>query len=86
MIERGKGNWLAGQRLTYADLSLAQVVAGLRYAFPESAPKALKRCARVAAMHDAVFALPRIASYVASDRRVPFNNDDLFRRYDDLPA
>lgn len=86
VIERGKGSWLAGKRLSYADLSLAQVVAGLRYAFPDSAPKALKRCARVASLSDAVFARPRIASYVASDRRLPFNNDDLFRRYDELPA
>jgi len=86
VIERGKGHWLTGKRLTYADLSLAQVVAGLRYAFPDSTPKALRKCARVGALHDAVFARPRIAGYVASGRRLPFNNDDLFRRYDDLPA
>jgi glutathione S-transferase len=86
VVERGKGSWLTGKRLTYADLSLAQVVAGLAYAFPESAPKMLKKCRRVAALHDAVFARPAIASYVASGRRLPFNNDDLFRRYDELPA
>ena len=61
-----------------------QAPAGLGYAFPESAPKALKKSARVAALHDAVFARPRIARYLTSGRRLPFNNDDLFRRYDEL--
>ena len=77
--------WLAGPELTYADLSLAQVVAGLRYAFPDSTKKRLGDCPRVAKLHDAVFARPRIKRYLASGRRLQFNNDDLFRRYRELP-
>ena len=76
--------WLSGSALTYADLSLAQVVAGLRYAFPQSSADALRACPRVAALHDAVFARPRIKRYAASGRRLAFNNDDLFRRYPEL--
>ena len=76
--------WLSGSALTYADLSLAQVVAGLRYAFPQSSADALRACPRVAVLHDAVFARPRIKRYAASARRLAFNNDDLFRRYPEL--
>ena len=87
VIERNPdgARWLAGPTLTYADLSLAQVVAGLRFAFPESTKKQLRACSRVATLADAAFERPRIRRYLASDRRIAFNNDDLFRRYGDLP-
>ncbi len=80
---RGPGH-LVGARLTYADLSLFQVVAGLQYAFP----KAMKRVARkhpaVLALHASVAARPRIAAYLASPRRLPFNPQGLFRHYAEL--
>jgi glutathione S-transferase len=81
--------WLAGGQITYADLSLAQVIAGLRYAFPTASAKALRACPRLRALHVAVFARPRIKRYLASGRRLAFNNDDLFRNYpalQQLPA
>jgi glutathione S-transferase len=81
VLELNRARWLLGTRLTYADLSLAQVIAGLRYAFPRAAGRALRRRPRLIALHDAVFARPRIARYAASGRRLPFNNDDLFRHY-----
>lgn len=86
VIERNPDSdkWLAGSRLTYVDLSMAQVVAGLRYAFPATSRKALRACARLRALHDEVFARPRIKRYVASGRRLAFNNDDIFRRYPEL--
>lgn len=76
--------YLAGRRLTYADLSLFQVVAGLRYAFPRAAARLEKRHPRVKALHDRVAERPRIAAYLASDRRIPFNQDGLFRYYKEL--
>jgi glutathione S-transferase len=87
VIERNPdgARWLAGPGLTYADLSLAQVVAGLRYAFPDSTKKQLHAHPHLARLHDSVFERPRIKRYLASDRRLEFNNDDLFRRYRDLP-
>ena len=80
------GPWLVGGRLTYADLSLAQVVAGLRYAFPRASRRILPAHPRLRALHDAVFDRPRIKRYVASPRRLAFNDDDLFRRYRELDA
>ena len=75
---------LVGARVTYADLSLFQVVAGLQYAFP----KAMKRVARkhpaVLALHASVATRPRIAAYLASPRRLPFNPQGLFRHYAEL--
>lgn len=88
VIERNPDSerWLAGERLSYVDLSMAQVLAGLRYAFPLAAKKALRACPRLRALHAEVFALPRIKRYVASGRRLAFNNDDIFRRYPELDA
>jgi len=76
--------WMVGARLSYVDLSLAQVIAGLRYAFPTASRRAFHRRPRLLALHDAVFERPRIAHYVASGRRLPFNNEDLFRHYSAL--
>jgi glutathione S-transferase len=86
VIERNphSDKWLSGSRLTYVDLSMAQVVAGLRYAFPAASGKALRACPRLRALHDEVFAHARIKRYIASGRRLAFNNDDIFRRYPEL--
>ncbi|HYS14488.1 MAG TPA: glutathione S-transferase family protein [Burkholderiaceae bacterium] len=88
VLERklGRGPWLVGTRLTYADLSLAQVVAGLRYAFPKASRSELRSRPHLRALHDAVFDRPRIKRYVASSRRLAFNDDDLFRKYRELDA
>jgi glutathione S-transferase len=85
-IERngGRSGGLVGSRMTYADLSLAQVIAGLRYAFPAASRSALRSRPRLRKLHDTVFARPRIARYVASGRRLAFNNDDIFRHYREL--
>jgi len=78
------GTGMVGQRLTYADLSMAQVIAGLRYAFPAASQATLADCPRLRALHDEVFSRPRLKRYIASERRVPFNDDDIFRRYPEL--
>jgi glutathione S-transferase len=78
------GTWMVGPRMSYVDLSMAQVVAGLRYAFPSASRKALRPCPRLRALHDDVFDRPRIKRYVASGRRLAFNNDDIFRHYPEL--
>jgi glutathione S-transferase len=76
--------WMVGKRLTYVDLSMAQMIAGLLYAFPSASSRALRACPRLHLLHDAVFARPRIKRYVASGRRLEFNNDGIFRRYREL--
>ena len=83
-LNRGRGPWMVGSRLSYVDLSMAQMIAGLRYAFPVAGGKALRTRLRLRTLHDAVFARPRIARYVASGRRLAFNNEDLFRHYREL--
>jgi glutathione S-transferase len=80
----GRGRWLVGRGLSYPDLSTFQVVAGLRYAFPRAMRHHERRFARLVELHDRVAALPRIASYLASPRRIPFNEDGIFRRYPEL--
>lgn len=77
---------LVGARLSYPDLSLFQAVAGLRYAFPRAMARLAPRCPRVLALHDMVAARPRIAAYLASERRLPFNEEGIFRRYPELDA
>jgi glutathione S-transferase len=83
-LNRSGRPWMVGARLSYADLSLAQVLAGLKYAFPKATARSLRKRPRLAALHEAVFERPRIARYAASGRRLPFNNQDLFRHYPQL--
>jgi glutathione S-transferase len=75
---------MVGRRLTYADLSLAQVWSALEYAFPRSMSRAKRSHPRIDALRDRAWAQPRIRDYLASRRRQPFNNDDLFRYYPEL--
>ena len=75
---------LVSARVTYADLSLFQVVAGMRYAFPNAMARITRQLPRVSALHAQVAARPRIAAYLASARRLPFNQQDLFRHYAEL--
>jgi glutathione S-transferase len=75
---------LAGARLTYADLSLFQVVEGLLYAMPKATRRALRQAPLVAALHAGVPRHKRLAAYLASDRRQPFNEQGIFRHYPEL--
>ena len=76
--------YLAGSKLTYADLSLFQVVAGLQYSFPRAMASSARRYKRLIALARLVQDRPRIASYLASERRIPFNEDGIFRHYPEL--
>jgi glutathione S-transferase len=76
--------WLVGARLTYADLSLFQVIAGLDYAFPRAMGRQMKRYPKLAALRERVASRPRIKAYLASERRIPFNEDGIFRHYPEL--
>ncbi len=80
---KGDGH-LVGARLSYADLSLFQVVAALSYAFPKAMAKRLPDAPKVAALAARIAARPRIKAYLASDRRIAFNEDGIFRHYPEL--
>jgi glutathione S-transferase len=77
-------NHLVGDRTTYVDLSLFQVVAGLTYAFPKLMRRELRKYKNVTALHDAIAKRPRIKAYLASPRRIAFNESGIFRRYPEL--
>jgi glutathione S-transferase len=73
--------WLAGASLSYADLSMFQLIAGLRYAFPRTMKRLEPDYPRLLALHARVAGRKRIKAYLNSKRRVGFNNDDVFRHY-----
>ena len=77
-------HWLVSDKPTYADLSLFQVVAGLRYAFPNAMKRLGGEYPALGALHDRVAARPNIAAYLASPRRIPFNENGIFRHYAEL--
>ena len=78
--------YLVGARLTYADLSLYEIVAGLDYAFPRAMGRLARRHPLVMALRDRVAARPRVAAYLASPRRLPFDQVGIFRHYPALDA
>lgn len=75
---------LVGDAVTYADLSLFQVMEGLSYAFPRATARVLAGLPHVASLRAAVAQRPGIKAYLASDRRVAFNETGIFRRYPEL--
>ena len=80
-----KGNgFLLGRQFSYVDLSLFQMIEGLRYAFPKAMKKLEKKYRRALALRDRVAARPRIARYLDSPRRIPFNQEGIFRSYPEL--
>lgn len=78
--------FLAGARLSYADLSAFQVMAGLSYAFPRAMARLRKWLPRLVALCERVAERPRVAAYLASERRLPFSKEDIFRHYPELDA
>ena len=79
-----QSGWLVGAVMTYCDLSLFQVVAGLRYAFPNAMARLEPEYVRVVRAAQAVAQQPRVAAYLSSARRMAFNEDGIFRRYPEL--
>jgi glutathione S-transferase len=84
VLKKSGGPYVLGRKLSYVDLSLFQVVAGLRYAFPKAMKRIEKKVPRVIETHDRVIARPRIEAYLNSKRRLPFNKMGIFRHYKEL--
>jgi glutathione S-transferase len=83
-VLKDSGPWLAGERWTYVDLSLFQLIEGLRYAFPRRMRALADKLPLSLTLSDRVAKLPELADYLASDRRLPFNEDGIFRHYPEL--
>jgi glutathione S-transferase len=78
--------FMVGAELSYVDLSVFQIVEGLRYAFPKAMKKVQGDYPRLIDLHDRVAQRPKIARYLASARRLPFNKQGIFRHYKELDA
>jgi glutathione S-transferase len=74
------------KNITYLDLSLFQMIEGLRYAFPRTMRKIERKYPKLLALHGKVSERPRLAAYLASKRRIPFNQQGIFRHYAELDA
>jgi glutathione S-transferase len=84
VLKKSGGPFVAGRKMAYVDLSLFQLIAGLRYAFPSTMKRIEKKVPRVVGVHDRVIARPRIEAYLNSERRIAFNEMGIFRHYPEL--
>jgi glutathione S-transferase len=84
LLEDNGGFYLTGRRVSYVDLSLFQIVAGLRYAFPRRMKAFERQIPGLRDLHDRVASRPNIKAYLSSDRRIAFNEDGIFRHYREL--
>jgi glutathione S-transferase len=84
VLKKNGGKHLVGRSLTYVDLSLFQIITGMRYAFPKAMKKLERDIPLSVKLHDTVERRPRIAAYLASPRRIAFNESGIFRNYPEL--
>jgi glutathione S-transferase len=84
VLARSGGPHVLGRRLCYVDLSLFQIIEGLRYAFPRRMKRFEKKVPGLVALHDRVAKRPRIAAYLASKRRLPFSQWGIYRYFKEL--
>lgn len=86
VLQNNGGRVLVGRRLTYVDLSLFQILEGLRYAFPKRMKRFEKKVPGLIALHDRVAQHPRIKAYLASNRRIDFSQWGIYRYFKELDA
>ena len=84
VLERNGSRVLVGKTVSYVDLSLFQMIEGLRYAYPKAMERRERRYRRLIGLHDRMAARARLAGYLASERRLPFNQQGIFRHYPEL--
>jgi glutathione S-transferase len=84
VLEKSGGPWLLGRKFTYIDLSIFQLVEGMRYAFPKGMTRIESDMPGLVRVRDRVAERPGIKAYLESDRRIPFNESGIFRRYPEL--
>jgi glutathione S-transferase len=81
---KANGRYVTGRRATYVDLSLFQIVEGLRYAFPKRMAAFEEEIPGLVELRDRIAERPNIKAYLASERRIPFNEQGIFRCYKEL--
>jgi len=83
-LNPGRSGYMAGRNFSYIDLSMFQIVDGLRYAFPKMMARLEPDIPGLVGLHERVAKRPNIARYLASERRLAFNEDGIFRHYPEL--
>lgn len=83
-LERSRAGVFVGSEVTYVDLAAFQICEGLTYAFPRAFAALHASVPKLLALRDRVASRPRLAAYLASDRRIPFSEHGIFRRYPEL--
>jgi glutathione S-transferase len=84
VLKHNGGTYMVGRRTSYVDLSLFQIVEGLRYAFPKRMKRFEKKVPLLVALHDRVAKRPRVAAYLNSERRIPFSQWGIYRYFKEL--
>jgi glutathione S-transferase len=84
VLRKNGGKYSVGPRLTYVDLSLFQIVEGLRYAFPKRMKRFERKIPALVALHGRVAKRPRIKAYLTSKRRIPFSQWGIYRYFKEL--
>jgi glutathione S-transferase len=84
VMRKSGGPYLAGRKVTYVDLSIFQLIEGLRYAFPKAMKGIERKSSGLVTVRDKVAERPGVAAYLASPRRIPFNEMGIFRHYPEL--
>jgi glutathione S-transferase len=84
LLDMSGGPNVLGAKFSYVDLSLFQLVEGLRYAFPKAMTRIERKVPRVVVLRDRVAGRPRIKAYLGSKRRLPYNEMGIFRHYPEL--
>jgi glutathione S-transferase len=84
VLNKNGGTFTIGRRLTYVDLSLFQIIEGLRYAFPKRMKRFERKVPGLIGLHDRIAKRPRIADYLASPRRIPFSQWGIYRYFKEL--
>ena len=79
-------SYLLGRSFSYVDLSMFQIISGLNYAWPKTMKKLKKKYRRLYELHDKIKARKNTKTYLASERRIPFNEYGIFRYYPELES
>jgi len=84
LLKKSGGPYLLGRKISYIDLSMFQLIEGLRYAFPRAMTSIERKASRIVDVRDRVAARANIKAYLGSSRRIAFNEMGIFRRYPEL--
>jgi len=84
VLKKSGGPYLLGRKASYVDLSIFQLIEGLRYAFPQAMKDIERKVPGLVAVRDKVAVRPGVKAYLGSPRRIAFNEMGIFRHYPEL--